>query len=207
MGNNAQEKQDMLEYLGMTSVDQLMDETVPDNIRLSKKERFKYGRYELEGVDSGNIIGRHMLHLSSVNSKNKSYQGQGFYPTIVPAVIVRNLMENPKWYTPYTPYQAEISQGRLESLLNFQTMVKELTQMDVANASLLDEATACAEAVALANSYHKEKRTKFFVSDSIFPQNLDVMKTRSKALGIELVVGAVADFPWLEAEQFSGILV
>lgn len=111
----------------MTSVDQLMDETVPDSIRLSKKERFKYGRLELQGVDSGNIVGRHMMHLSAANKNFKSYQGQGFYPTIVPAVIVRNLMENPKWYTPYTPYQAEISQGRLESLLNFQTMVKELT--------------------------------------------------------------------------------
>lgn len=127
MGNNSEEKQAMLDFMGMTSVDQLMDETVPDSIRLSKKERFKYGRLELQGVDSGNIVGRHMMHLSAANKNFKSYQGQGFYPTIVPAVIVRNLMENPKWYTPYTPYQAEISQGRLESLLNFQTMVKELT--------------------------------------------------------------------------------
>lgn len=127
MGNNSEEKQAMLDFMGMTSVDQLMDETVPDSIRLSKKERFKYGRLELQGVDSGNIVGRHMMHLSAANKNYKSYQGQGFYPTIVPAVIVRNLLENPKWYTPYTPYQAEISQGRLESLLNFQTMVKELT--------------------------------------------------------------------------------
>lgn len=127
MGNNSEEKQAMLDFMGMTSVDQLMDETVPDSIRLSKKERFKYGRLELQGVDSGNIVGRHMMHLSAANKNFKSYQGQGFYPTIVPAVIVRNLLENPKWYTPYTPYQAEISQGRLESLLNFQTMVKELT--------------------------------------------------------------------------------
>jgi glycine dehydrogenase len=127
MGNNSEEKQAMLDFMGMTSVDQLMDETVPDSIRLSKKERFKYGRLELQGVDSGNIVGRHMMQLSAANKNYKSYQGQGFYPTIVPAVIVRNLLENPKWYTPYTPYQAEISQGRLESLLNFQTMVKELT--------------------------------------------------------------------------------
>lgn len=127
MGNNSEEKQAMLDFMGMTSVDQLMDETVPDSIRLSKKERFKYGRLELQGVDSGNIVGRHMMQLSAANKNFKSYQGQGFYPTIVPAVIVRNLLENPKWYTPYTPYQAEISQGRLESLLNFQTMVKELT--------------------------------------------------------------------------------
>ena len=127
MGNTSEEKQAMLEFMGMTSVDQLMDETVPDSIRLSKKERFKYGRLELQGVDSGNIVGRHMMQLSAANKNYKSYQGQGFYPTIVPAVIVRNLLENPKWYTPYTPYQAEISQGRLESLLNFQTMVKELT--------------------------------------------------------------------------------
>lgn len=110
------------------------------------------------------------------------------------------MLENPKWYTPYTPYQSEIAQGRLESLLNYQTMICELTGLDVSNASLLDEATSCAEAIGLAYHWHGESRPKFYVSESMFPQVIDVLKTRCYGTGVELVVGPIADFPWHEAE-------
>lgn len=143
---------------------------------------------------------RHMTRIAEANKINRSYQGQGYYPSILPPVIQRNLLENPKWYTPYTPYQAEIAQGRLESLLNFQTMITDLTGLDISNASLLDEATACAEAVSLAYASHNSKRAKFYVSDSIFPQNIDVIQTRCYGNGVEVVIGPIADFPWDQAE-------
>ena len=126
---------------------------------------------------------------------------------MTPSVIRRNVLENPKWYTPYTPYQAEISQGRLEMLLNYQTMITELSGMDISNASLLDEGTAAAEGMAMCFSLHNLKRKKFFVSTSIFPQTIDVIKTRADALNIDLVFGEVCEFPWDSASEYCGVVV
>jgi len=147
-------------------------------------------------MNSESQVLKHMNKLANLNKLYKSYQGQGYYPSIIPSVVKRNVLENPKWYTPYTPYQAEISQGRLEMLLNYQTMITELTNLDVSNASLLDEGTAAAEAIGMSYTTHNFKRGKAFVSNSIFPQSIEVMKTRAGALGVELVFGDVADFPW-----------
>lgn len=138
----------------------------------------------------------HLKDLAAANKVNKSYEGCGYYPTQIPSVIRRNVLENPNWYTPYTPYQAEIAQGRLESLLNFQTMITELTGLDVSNASLLDEASAASEAMFMAYNVHNGKRNKFFLSKHIFPQNLEVVKTKANGLGIELVIDEPANFPW-----------
>lgn len=159
----------MLALLGMTSVNQLANETVPSHIRLHTSEEFVNGKQTLNSIDSGSKVMSHLKDIAAANKVNTSYQGQGYYPAILPAVIHRNMLENPKWYTPYTPYQAEIAQGRLESLLNYQTMICDLTGMDISNASLLDEATSCAEAVSLAYAAHNSTRPKFFVSESIFP--------------------------------------
>jgi glycine dehydrogenase len=134
----------------------------------------------------------------------RSYIGMGYYDCITPAVIQRNVLENPGWYTQYTPYQAEISQGRLEALLNFQTLVADLTGLDIANASLLDEATACAEAMTMCHRL-KDGRNVFFVSETCHPQNLDVVRTRAKVLGIEIVIGNPENFQF--SEQVFGALV
>ena len=141
------------------------------------------------------------------NVINKSYIGQGYYGTNTPSVIRRNVLENPKWYTPYTPYQAEIAQGRLESLLNFQTAISELTGMDVANASLLDESTSAAEAVQMSYNIHNGKRKKFFLSESIFPQTVGVIQTRCHAIGIDLEIGKTEDFDWSKGKEYMGMLV
>lgn len=122
-------------------------------------------------------------------------------------MIRRNVLENPNWYTPYTPYQAEIAQGRLESLLNFQTMITELTGLDVSNASLLDEATSASEAMFMAYNVHAGKRNKFFLSKHIFPQNIEVVKTKASGLGIELVIDEPANFDWSKADEYFGYMV
>jgi glycine dehydrogenase len=177
----------MLEKIGASSVDELIAQTVPASIRLKKPLNLPSGMSEYQ----------YHKHLRSVAAKNhvfKTYIGLGYYNTIVPAVIQRNILENPGWYTAYTPYQAEISQGRLEALLNFQTMIMDLTGMEIANASLLDEATAAAEAMAmLFNNRSREAVengvNKFFVSSDCFPQTIDLLRTRSAPMGIELVTG------------------
>ncbi len=178
----------MLKTIGVDSLDQLIDKTVPENIRLKKPLKLPEAMSEFE----------YLNHLRSVGSKNKmfrSFIGQGYYGVAPLSVIIRNVLENPVWYTSYTPYQAEISQGRLEALLNFQTMITELTGMQIANASLLDEATAAAEAMIMmfnARPKHAVKAgaNKFFVDEDIFPQTMDVIVTRSNPLGIELVKGS-----------------
>lgn len=178
----------MLNKIGVDSMQQLIDETIPAKIRLKKPLDLPEGMNEHE----------YLAHLEALGKKNKlfkTYIGMGYYNTITPAVITRNVLENPGWYTAYTPYQAEISQGRLEALLNFQTMVSDLTAMPLANASLLDEGTAAAEGMimfynARSRAQAKQNINKFFVSDGIFPQTLEVLKTRAIPLGIEIVTGS-----------------
>ena len=145
--------------------------------------------------------------LDQIASKNKifkSYIGQGYYNTFPPSVIVRNVLENPSWYTSYTPYQPEISQGRLEALINFQTLISDLTGLEISNASLLDEATAAAEAMALAKRVSSSKANKFFVDEQCFPQTIEVIKTRAKPLGIKINVGPISVS--LKDEYFGAII-
>ncbi|HPR72059.1 MAG TPA: aminomethyl-transferring glycine dehydrogenase [Bacteroidales bacterium] len=177
----------MLNVIGVSSLDQLIDRAVPENIRLDKPPDLRPAMSEYEYLE----------HIRSLGSKNKvlrSFIGQGYYGVAPLSVIIRNVLENPSWYTSYTPYQAEISQGRLEALLNFQTMIVELTGMQIANASLLDEATAAAEAMIMmfnsrSRNAVKEGAVKFFVDKDIFIQTIAVLTTRAEALGIELVMG------------------
>lgn len=177
----------MLEVIGAPDVDALISETIPESIRLPKPLNLPNGMNEWE----------YLTHLKEIGAKNKlfrSYIGLGYYSSITPGVIQRNILENPGWYTSYTPYQAEISQGRLEALLIYQTMISDLTGMPLANASLLDEGTAAGEAmIMLYNSRSRDavkaNAVKFFVSEKLFPQTIDVLKTRSIPIGIELVFG------------------
>jgi len=182
----------MLERIGVDSLDELIGKTVPESILLEKPLDLPDGISEFEYI-------RRIRKIAAKNKLFKSYIGMGYYGTILPAVIQRNILENPAWYTSYTPYQAEISQGRLEALLNFQTVVTDLTGMEIANASLLDEATAAAEAMIMlfntrSRSAVKENRNKFFVDGNTFPQTLDLLKTRSEPLGIELMIGNFREF-------------
>src|SRR6187431_2366753 len=167
----------MFKTIGVENFEQLLYETFPDGIRLKKD-------LELDPAMTEYEYANHILELGKKNKVFKSYIGLGYHPTIVPAVIQRNIFENPGWYTAYTPYQAEIAQGRLEAILNFQTMVMDLTAMPIANASLLDEATAAAEALFMFYSNRskdkiKNNANKFFVSNTCFPQTIDVVKTRA----------------------------
>ncbi|HEY0678091.1 MAG TPA: aminomethyl-transferring glycine dehydrogenase, partial [Chitinophagaceae bacterium] len=186
-GPNENDTNEMLRTIGMASLDELIDRTVPAAIRMKKPLNLPAAMSESD----------YLYHIKEVSLKNKlykSYIGQGYYDTHTPAVILRNVFENPGWYTQYTPYQAEISQGRLESLLNFQTMVSDLTALPIANASLLDEATGAAEAMTMFfNTLNRDHdhitRPKFFVDDEIFPQTKDVLATRAIPVGIEIVTG------------------
>ena len=186
-GPSEQDVQAMLRKIDAPSLDALIDQTVPAAIRLKKPLNLPNGISEFQ-------YHKHLRAIAAKNKIFKTYIGLGYYDTIVPAVIQRNILENPGWYTAYTPYQAEIAQGRLEALLNFQTMIMDLTGMEIANASLLDEATAAAEAMAML--FHHRSReaiesgsNKFFVSGDCFPQTIDLLKTRSAPMGIELVIG------------------
>ncbi len=194
---------EMLETIGVSSIDQLIYETVPDDIILKENLNLETAMSEQEYLE-------HITELSTKNKLFKTYIGLGYHQSITPPVIQRNIMETPGWYTAYTPYQAEIAQGRLEALLNFQTMITDLTGMELANASLLDEATAAAEAMSLLfNVREKDKKkndaSKFFVSDEILPQTLSLLQTRAEPLGIELVVGNHEDFDF--AEEFFGAIL
>ncbi|MBZ9556885.1 MULTISPECIES: aminomethyl-transferring glycine dehydrogenase [unclassified Modicisalibacter] len=181
-GPDAADAKAMLETLDVADMNALIEKTVPAGIRLGRELDLDPPRGEAEALD-------YLKRLARQNKVFKTYIGQGYYGTHTPAVIVRNVLENPGWYTAYTPYQPEIAQGRLEGLLNFQQMVMDLTGMDLANASLLDEATAAAEAMALCRRANKAvKSDRFFVADDVFPQTLDVLRTRAAYLDIELVV-------------------
>eukprot|EP00095_Tigriopus_kingsejongensis_P003949 maker-scaffold1077_size64101-snap-gene-0.0 protein:Tk03949 transcript:maker-scaffold1077_size64101-snap-gene-0.0-mRNA-1 annotation:"glycine dehydrogenase" len=193
----------MLDAIGVDSMEQLIFETIPDDIRLKNDLNLDVAMSEFE-------YSSHINNLSKLNSIYKTYIGLGYHPTILPAVVQRNILENPGWYTAYTPYQAEIAQGRLEALLNFQTMVTDLTGMELANASLLDESTAAAEAMSLLFAVREraQKKTnvnKFFVSESILPQTLSLLQTRATPIGIELVVGNDNDFDF-SSDYFGAIL-
>ena len=203
IGPDEQEIQAMLETCKVASVEELIAQTIPEPIRLPQELAIDPEVGEFEFLDK-------MRKLAEKNKIYKSYLGMGYYDCITPPVILRNIMENPGWYTQYTPYQPEISQGRLEALLNFQTMVTDLTGMEIANASLLDEGTAAAEAMTLAyrvknKRNRKERRNKFFVSHECFETSIAVLKTRAEPLGIELVVGDFRSFAF-DAQFFGGLV-
>ena len=199
IGPRRREVEEMLEAIGASSLDDLIDQTVPRSIRMDSPLQLGQAMTEDEVIAQAR-------QLASKNKICRSYIGQGYYDCFTPPVIQRNILENPGWYTQYTPYQAEIAQGRLEALLNFQTMVAELTGLPIANASLLDEGTAAAEAMSLCCQVQgSDQRGRFFVSDLCHPQTIDVVRTRAGALGIEVVVG---DHSSLELDgSFFGLLV
>ncbi|MEL4238366.1 aminomethyl-transferring glycine dehydrogenase [Shewanella xiamenensis] len=183
IGPDSSQQQEMLNYVGAESLDDLTAQIVPESIRLSQELSIGDSCGEAEGL-------AYIRGLAKQNQVFKSYIGMGYYGTQVPNVILRNVLENPGWYTAYTPYQPEIAQGRLEAILNFQQVSMDLTGLDLASASLLDEATAAAEAMALAKRVSKAKKANiFFVADDVFPQTLDVVKTRAECFGFEVVVG------------------
>lgn len=174
----------MLKKTGVDSLEQLIEQTIPKPIRLKAPLDLPPAKSEFDYLN-------HLRQTASKNKVFKSFIGQGYYDVIVPGVIQRNILENPGWYTQYTPYQAEIAQGRLQALLNFQTMIVDLTGMEIANASLLDEGTAAAEAMFMQYSLRKNQNAKiFFVSDELFPQTIDILKTRAQPYGIELQIGS-----------------
>jgi glycine dehydrogenase len=203
IGPSVREEQEMLATLGVASLDELIDQTVPSHIRLTAP------------LDLPEGMGEHsyLAMLKAKAEKNqlfRSYIGLGYYNCHTPSVIRRNILENPGWYTSYTPYQAEISQGRLEAILNYQTMVADLTGMEIANASLLDEGTAAAEAMIMARgivsrSAARKGSLKFFVCNGVLPQTADVLATRAEPLGYELVRGDFASIAL--DESFFGVLL
>jgi glycine dehydrogenase len=191
----------MSEFCGFESLDSLIDATVPTSIRL---ESMKFSKFD-EGLTEGQMI-EHMQHLASKNKVFKSFIGMGYYNTSVPPVILRNIMENPGWYTQYTPYQAEIAQGRLESLLNYQTMITDLTGLPMSNASLLDEGTAAAEAMAMCNNIVKGKKKTFLISNNCHPQTIDICKTRADGFEIKVVTADLKDLDYSSGDV-CGVLI
>ena len=203
MGPSSKDVSIMLEKIGVSSVEHLISETIPKNIRLTKT-------LDLDTPLSEHEYLKHIQELSEHNQVCKTYIGLGYHETVTPPVIQRNIFENPGWYTAYTPYQAEIAQGRLEALLNYQTMICDLTGMSIANASLLDESTAAAEAMSLlfavrSRTQKKNAIAKFFVDQNTLPQTLSLLETRSNPIGIELVVGDPKEFS-IDASFFGALL-
>src|SRR2546430_8721020 len=193
IGPDAEETAAMLKAVGASSLDALIDEAIPARIRLTAPLNLPEGQSEHHFL-------KELQEIAARNQIFRTFIGLGYYDCITPSVILRNVLENPGWYTPYTPYQAEIAQGRLEALLNFQTMARDLTGMEVANASLLDEATAAAEAMTMLHRVQAKRidavvgPAQFFVSQSVYPQTLDVLRSRAEPLGIELVTAPWDDF-------------
>ena len=202
IGPNSSELNKILSTIGVTSVEQLLEQTIPEKIRLKNDLNIPEGISEMEFL-------KEIKKLSSLNQKFKTYIGLGYHDTFTPSVIQRNILENPGWYTAYTPYQPEIAQGRLEALLNFQTMVCDITKMEIANASLLDEGTSAAEAmIMMYNNRSKDQKStdqnKFYVDSNIFPQTLAVLSTRAKPLNIELIVGELKE---LNEDEVFGCII
>src|ERR671921_2886245 len=187
IGPRRAEVHEMLELLGYESLDDFIDAVVPREIRLERPLALPPGRSEREVLQA-------LRGLAGMNRVFRSYIGMGYAGCFTPQVIQRNVLENPGWYTAYTPYQAEIAQGRLEALLNFQTMVSDLTGLAVANASLLDEGTAAAEAMALCRASVGSERTTFLVAKNCHPQTIEIVETRAKPLGIQAIVSDLVDF-------------
>ncbi|MBE3657688.1 glycine dehydrogenase (aminomethyl-transferring) [Vibrio navarrensis] len=196
-GPNQSDQQKMLQAINVASLDALIEQTVPAQIRLEKPMQLAQAKSEADMLLA-------MKQFANLNQVKRTFIGQGYYNTLTPNVILRNVLENPGWYTAYTPYQPEISQGRLESLLNYQQMVMDLTGMDIANASLLDEATAAAEAMTLCQRAGKSKSQVFFVADDVHPQTIEVVKTRAKYFGFDVVIGALDALP--QTEAFGALL-
>ncbi|EOU3283596.1 aminomethyl-transferring glycine dehydrogenase [Vibrio harveyi] len=196
-GPNKSDQQKMLEAINAVSLDALIDETVPAQIRLEQPMSLAEAKSEADMLAA-------MRKFADQNQVKRTFIGQGYYNTFTPNVILRNVMENPGWYTAYTPYQPEISQGRLEALLNYQQMVMDLTGMEIANASLLDEATAAAEAMTLCKRAGKSKSNVFFVADDVHPQTIEVVKTRAKFIGFEVLVGSLESLP--EQDVFGALV-
>ena len=183
--SNVADRKEMLDIIGVDSIETLINQTVPPAIHLPKPLNLPEAKSEAQFL-------KDFKKMAQMNDTFKSHIGMGYYDTYTPTVILRNILENPAWYTAYTPYQAEIAQGRLEMLLNYQTMVLDLTGLEIANASLLDEGTAAAEAMTMLHGQRKgAKKTAeaFFVSELCHPQTIDVLKTRANPLGIEIIVG------------------
>lgn len=195
------EQSKMTELCGYPTLDALIDATVPKSIRLPAMElpKFPAGLTESQMVD-------HMKALASKNKLFKSYIGMGYYGTNVPGVILRNILENPGWYTQYTPYQAEISQGRLESLLNYQTMIADLTGLPMSNASLLDEGTAAAEAMSMCNSINRGKKKTFLISSGCHPQTIDICRTRAAGFDLNVVVADLGDFDYSSGDVCGALV-
>lgn len=189
IGPTDSEIQSMLKTVGVSSLEDLSQKTVPANIYYSATMDLPQGLDETQVLEKART-------LATKNKSFKNFIGLGYYGTITPTVILRNVLENPGWYTAYTPYQPEISQGRLEALINFQTMVSDLTGMELANASLLDEGTAAAEAMTMAHALNRQKKNVFFVNKNTFPQTIEVLQTRALPLGIQLVVDDFKNCPW-----------
>src|SRR5262252_3612276 len=197
IGPNEEEVRAMLRDVGFESLAALIDATVPKDIRFKRELSLPEAKSE----------GEALAELRAIAKKNKlarSFLGTGYYDCITPPVIQRNILENPGWYSAYTPYQAEIAQGRLEALLNFQQMILDLTALDIANASMLDEATAAAEAMALCHAVVPNRKT-FFVADNCHPQTIAVVQTRAKPLGIEITIGDYSRFKF-ESAVFGALV-
>ncbi|MFL5520921.1 MAG: glycine dehydrogenase (aminomethyl-transferring), partial [Gemmatimonadales bacterium] len=200
IGPRKEDVEEMAAFLGYASLDALIDAVVPEDIRLRRPLELPPGRGEREVLQA-------LRGMAEQNQIFRSHIGMGYYGTFVPQVIQRNILENPGWYTAYTPYQAEISQGRMEALVNFQTMVCDLTGMAIANASMLDEATSAAEAMTLARRSVKSKSNRFVVAGDCHPQTIEVIQTRAKPLGIDVVLANSAQ-EWssaLEGEYFAAL--
>src|SRR5215210_7873243 len=202
IGPDTHARDAMLRAIGVPTLDALIDQTIPPGIR-SKSP------LDLPEADSEHGYLRRLGDIAYRNLVTRSYIGMGYYDCVTPSVILRNVFENPGWYTPYTPYQAEIAQGRLESLLNFQTVVKDLTGMDISTASLLDEATAAAEAMTMFHRLQTKKapagqESVFLVSDRCFPQTVEVLRGRAEPLAIRLEIGDAAELPM---ERAFGLLL
>ena len=205
IGPDSTERSAMLRAIGVSSLDELIEQTIPPGIRLKAPLDLPEGDSESEYL-------RRLRHIATANTLARSYIGLGYYDTVTPSVILRNVFENPGWYTPYTPYQAEIAQGRLESLLNFQTVVKDLTGLDIATASLLDEGTAAAEAMTMFHRLQSRKapagaESVFLVSSRVFPQTLDVLRGRAAPLNIRVEVGDASSFSSDALARAFGLLL